>query len=271
MAESSVAPGPGGTSRLRVTVWNENRHEQLHEHVRERYPDGMHGAVASAIREHLGEAADVRVSTLDDPEQGLSAELLAETDVLTFWAHMAHHEVDDATVARIVDRVLHGMGLLVLHSAHFSKVFRALMGTSCGLLWRSAAERELVWTVAAGHPIAAGVPSPVVIGEQEMYGEQFDIPAPDELVFISSFEGGEVFRSGCCFYRGAGRIFYFSPGDQDYPVYYNAGVRRVLANAVRWAGEPAGREVGPITDPWQMHRPKPGWFHSETTSNEETS
>jgi trehalose utilization protein len=220
---------------MRVTVWGENVHEQRDESVRALYPDGMHTAIAAGLRAVLGDGVDVRTATLQEPEHGLGDAVLAETDVLTWWGHAAHDEVDDAVVARVRGRVLDGMGLLALHSAHYSKIFTALMGTSCGLRWRNEGERELVWTVAPGHPVAAGVPQPLVIDAQEMYGEHFDIPQPDELVFISSFAGGEVFRSGCAFTRGRGRIFYFSPGDQEYPVYHHPAVQRVLANAVLWA------------------------------------
>jgi trehalose utilization protein len=182
---------------------------------------------------------------LDDPGQGLPDAVLAETDVLTWWGHIAHDEVADDLVDRVQQRVLAGMGLVVLHSGHWSKIFKRLMGTSCALRWRNGDDRELVWTVDPSHPVAAGVPSPIVIPAQEMYGEFFDIPAPDELVFVSSFTGGEVFRSGCAFRRGRGRIFYFSPGDQDYPVYHHPDVRRVIANAAVWVAGPA-HEVTPI-------------------------
>ncbi|MFC5815858.1 ThuA domain-containing protein [Nonomuraea harbinensis] len=225
---------------IKVTVWGENRHEQREEEVRRRYPDGMHGAIAAGLTEHLGSRVRVRTAVLDDPEHGLSDKELAETDVLTWWGHMAHEDVADEVVERVRSRVLGGMGLLVLHSGHYSKLFRSLMGTTCTLNWRDAGERELVWTVAPGHPIAEGVPRPIVIGEHETYGEPFGVPEPDELVFISSFGGGEAFRSGCCYRRGLGRIFYFSPGDQNYPVYHHPDVRRVLANAVLWAAPPAG-------------------------------
>jgi trehalose utilization protein len=151
--------------------------------------------------------------------------------------------VDDAVVARVQQAVLGGMGLLVLHSGHEAKIFQRLLGTSCSLRWRNAGERELVWTVAPAHPIAEGVPQPIVIDAHEMYGEHFDIPAPDELVFVSSFAGGEVFRGGCCFHRGRGRIFYFSPGDQEYPIYHHPDVQRVLANGVRWAAPAPGRRA----------------------------
>jgi trehalose utilization protein len=221
---------------LRVTVWGENVHERTEEEVRALYPDGMHEAIATGIAELLGDRVQVHTATLEQPEHGLTAEVLAETDVLTWWGHAAHDDVGDAIVDRVHEAVLGGTGLLVLHSAHYAKIFKRLLGTSCDLQWRNEGERELVWTVDPAHPIAAGVPQPIVIDAQEMYGEHFDIPAPDELVFVSSFAGGEVFRGGCCFKRGAGRIFYFSPGDQDYPVYHHPDIRRVLANAVLWAG-----------------------------------
>jgi trehalose utilization protein len=220
---------------LRVTVWNENVHEREEEHVRAHYPDGIHGAIAAGLSASLGDAVVVRTATLDEPEHGLPDDVLAETDVLTWWGHQAHADVADEVAARVQASVLGGMGLLALHSAHYSKVFTRLLGTSCSLRWRNDGERELVWTVDPAHPVAAGVPQPIVIDAHEMYGEHFDIPAPDELVFISSFAGGEVFRGGCCFKRGAGRIFYFSPGDQDYPIYHHPDVQRVIANAVQWA------------------------------------
>jgi trehalose utilization protein len=224
---------------VRVTVWGENVHERRDASVRAIYPDGMHATIAAALADGLGERAVVRTATLQEPEHGLREDVLADTDVLTWWGHAAHDAVDDAVVARVQAHVLGGMGLLALHSAHYSKIFKALMGTGCHLQWRNEGERELVWTVAPGHPIAAGVPQPIVIDAQEMYGEPFEIPPPDELVFISSFAGGEVFRGGCCFARGRGRIFYFSPGDQEYPVYHHLDVQRVLANAVLWAAPTA--------------------------------
>jgi trehalose utilization protein len=222
-------------ARVRVTVWGENVHEERDPQVREIYPDGMHATIASGLSELLGAGAEVRTATLQEPEHGLTQEVVDATDVLTWWGHIAHADVDDAVVERVHQAVQGGMGLLVLHSGHYSKIFKRLLGTSCDLQWRNEGERELVWTVAPGHPIARGVPHPIVIEAQEMYGEQFEIPAPDELVFISSFAGGEVFRGGCCFARGRGRIFYFSPGDQEYPVYHHPDIRRVLANAVQWA------------------------------------
>jgi trehalose utilization protein len=224
--------------QLRVTIWNENVQERRDESVMRVYPDGIHQAIAAGLRRELGASTSIRSATLEEPQHGLTEEVLSETDVLTWWGHVAHDQVTDEVVSRVHARVLEGMGIVVLHSAHYSKIFRRLMGTTCALRWRSAkgGERELVWTVNPAHPIAEDVPQPITIAHHEMYGEFFDIPAPDELVFISSYEGGEVFRSGCCFYRGAGRVVYFSPGDQEFPVYHQPEIQRVIANCVRWCG-----------------------------------
>ena len=104
------------------------------------------------------------------------------------------------------------------------------------LCWREAAEMERLWIVNPGHEICEGLDGECFeLRETEMYGEFFDIPQPDELIFVSWFSGGEVFRSGCTFHRGKGKIFYFRPGHESYPIYHDANVQRVLANAVRWA------------------------------------
>jgi trehalose utilization protein len=234
----------------RITIWNEYRHERSNEAVRQVYPDGIHTALADGLIAH-GLTA-IRTATLEESEHGLSEAVLATTDVLLWWGHKAHEEVEDAVVDRVQQAVLGGMGLIALHSAHFSKIFRRLMGTSCTLSWRVAGERERLWVVAPGHPIAQGIGPFIELEREEMYGEVFDIPPPDELVFVSWFKGGEVFRSGCCFVRGRGRIFYFRPGHETFPTYYDPQVRRVIANAVRWAA-PAGqgragenRRAGPL-------------------------
>jgi trehalose utilization protein len=244
---------------LRVTVWGENVHERTDAAVRARYPHGMHVTIGDGVAAALGDRVRVRTATLDEAEHGLTQAVLDDTDVLTWWGHTAHDEVRDAVVDRVHDAVLGGMGLLALHSAHYAKVFRRLLGTSCSLRWRNDGERELVWTVDPAHPIAAGVPQPIVLDAHEMYGEHFDIPAPDELVFVSSFAGGEVFRGGCCFRRGTGRIFYFSPGDQDYPIYHHRSIQRVIANAVEWAAPRPGVRRAAAGSP---ESPR-GWFEAE--------
>ncbi len=220
-------------SNVRVTVWNEYRHEKEDEQIGSIYPNGIHDAIAEGLTAAGG--FDVRTATLDEPEHGLTEDVIASTDVFVWWGHKAHGDVDDAIVERVQRRVHEGMGLLVLHSAHFSKIFKRLMGTTCDLKWREANERERIWVVAPGHPIAAGLGEYIELEHEEMYGEHFDIPEPEMLVFVSWFAGGEVFRSGLCYTRGAGKIFYFRPGHETHPTYHNKEIQRVIANGVRWA------------------------------------
>jgi trehalose utilization protein len=219
--------------KIQVTVWNEYRHEKSNPKIAEIYPQGIHGEIAKYLRT-LPEL-EVRTATLDEPELGLTDEVLKNTDVLLWWGHLAQQEVRDDVVDKVHRRVLDGMGLIALHSSIGSKIFRRLMGTSCGLRWREMDERHRLWVTAPGHPIVEGLGAYFEIPHTEMYGEFFDIPQPDELVFISWFQGGEVFRSGCCFQRGRGKIFYFQPGHETLPIYHQREVLLVIGNAVRWA------------------------------------
>jgi len=226
---------------IRVTVWNEFVHEKTSRAVAEIYPDGIHAAVAQLLAEELGSAVEVHTATLEDPEHGLTA---------------AHDRVADDVVERVQERVLGGMGLLVMHSAHASKIFRRLLGTSCMLRWREAGERERLWIVDPSHPIVEGLAGEhFELEHTEMYGEFFDVPPPDEVILISWFEGGEVFRSGCTFRRGKGKIFYFRPGHETFPIYRDPNVRRVIANAVPWlapSGSPyfgRGRNIAESLSP----------------------
>ncbi|QYA42906.1 ThuA domain-containing protein [Macrococcoides bohemicum] len=212
---------------MNITVWNEYRHEKESEKVRLHYPEGIHKVIADFLE------GDVTTATLDMPEHGLTEEVLNRTDVLIWWGHKAHDEVSDEIVEKVHQRILEGMGFIALHSAHFSKVFKKLMGTGCDLKWREAGEKERIWVINPAHPIAEGLPEYFEL-EEEMYGEHFDIPAPDELLFLSWFEGGEVFRSGATFTRGNGKIFYFRPGHETYPTYHNEYVQKVIKNAVNW-------------------------------------
>ena len=245
----------------RITIWNEFIHERTKPDVRELYPDGIHHVIRHALAEILGNDISIGCATLDQPEHGLSDEVLHNTDVLLWWGHAAHDQVDDAIVAKVHRRVLAGMGLIVLHSGHASKIFQRLMGSSCMLRWRDAGELERLWIVSPGHPILAGIEQPYFeLPATEMYGEHFDIPEPDELLLISWFEGGEVFRSGCTFRRGQGRIFYFSPGHETFPIYHNVNVQRILANAVQWAApsthgtyDPDGRHIQASLSPIANH------------------
>ncbi|MFN4294205.1 MAG: ThuA domain-containing protein [Thermoflexales bacterium] len=221
---------------INVTIWHEYRHEKTHKVVADLYPQGMHQAIAEGLRQNdRGGEFIIRTATLDEPEHGLPPAVLDATDVLIWWGHAAHGEVRDDVVERVVRRVWDGMGLIVLHSGHFSKPFKRLMGTDCALRWREANDKERLWVVNPAHPIAQGLPDYFELDSEEMYGEFFGVPEPDELVLISWFTGGEVFRSGCCWHRGMGKVFYFRPGHETYPTYFNPLVRQVIANGARWA------------------------------------
>ncbi|MCC7023323.1 MAG: ThuA domain-containing protein [Thermomicrobiales bacterium] len=226
---------------INVTVWNEFRHEREDATIGAVYPEGIHAAIAAGLRE-AGDHFTLRTATLDEAEQGLPAAVLDDTDVLVWWGHKAHGEVSDELVDRLQRRILDGMGLVVLHSGHHSKIFKRMMGTTCNLKWREANDKERLWVVNPSHPIADGIGEYIELPAEEMYGEFFDIPQPDDLIFVSWFTGGEVFRSGCCYQRGRGKIFYFRPGHESYPTYFNPDVRRVIANGVRWAAPVNGPE-----------------------------
>ncbi len=218
---------------VRVTIWNEYLHELENEHINSIYPDGIHSAIAKGLEASGG--FEITSVTLRQPGHGLGNGLLDTTDVLIWWGHKAHHEVDDDVVADVHRRVLGGMGLIVLHSGHFSKIFQRVMGSDASLKWRAVGERERLWNLQPSHPILDGIPDYVELDHEEMYGEPFGIPEPQELLMISWFQGGEVFRSLCTWRRGHGRVVYFRPGHETYPTYYNPHIQRIIANAARWA------------------------------------
>src|ERR1700726_80670 len=268
---------------VRVLVWNENVHERKNPIVAKIYPTGNHGCIADALKidntaagiaeawselatgrvrpvggpdrrsrpatpkmireQAAAKTLEIRTATLDQAEHGLGEKVLDETDVLIWWGHAAHGKVKDAIVDRVLKRIWEGMGLIALHSSHYSKIFKRLMGTSCSLTWREAGEKERVWVCNPGHPIARGINRYFEIENTEMYGEPFAIPAPDEIVFISWYEGGDVFRSGYTWKRGNGKIFYFAPGHEIYPIYFNPSVQRVLRNAVHWAAPDSAKWI----------------------------
>ena len=229
-------------SKLRVTIWNEFHHELTDGRAKANYPEGIHECLAKALA-----ADDLEIATAwleKDEEHGLSREALENTDVLLWWGHCRHGDVRDDVAARVAARVQQGMGFVPLHSAHMSKPFRLLMGTPCTVRWRENDDRCVVWNVNANHPITQGVPLHFILDKEEMYGEYFFIPQPEELIFLSWFDGGQVFRSGCTFTRGVGKIFYFQPGHEMYPSYHDENVQKVIANAIRWAAPPAPRDFG---------------------------
>ena len=225
-------------NKINVTVYNEFHHEKIHDYVQKVYPDGIHAAIKDALD---GDGRfETSVATFEMDEHGLTEEVLSRTDVLFWWAHCLHEPVLDEVVERIHKRVLEGMGLVVLHSGHASKIFRKLMGTGCKVKWRESDDLERIWVVDPSHPIAAGLPEFFELEREEMYGEHFDIPTPDDVVFASWFSGGELIRSGCCFERGNGKIFYFRPGHESYPTFYDENIRKVLVNAALWASSNRG-------------------------------
>ncbi|RCL03327.1 MAG: Trehalose utilization protein [Candidatus Tokpelaia sp. JSC161] len=231
---------------IRVTVWGENIHEHTNQIVRKNYPNSMHSTIATALNRDGGIIATP--VTLQDTDHGLTNSKISETDVLIWWGHIAHDQVSDTIVKRITHAVWSGMGAIFLHSAHFSKPFKSLMGAPCNLIWRNCGEKEKLWGIASGHPIAAGLPNYFELKHEEMYGEPFGVPEPLETVFISWFAGGEVFRSGLTYRRGRGKIFYFRPGDENYPTYHDVNVQRVITNAVKWVYNSSPRLEGATAD-----------------------
>lgn len=227
---------------LRITVWNEYKHEREYEAIRKVYPEGIHGCISSFLEKE--EDFEVRTATFDMSEHGLTEEVLQETDVLIIWSHALQDEFADMVAERVQRHVLAGMGLIALHSAHFSKVMKKLLGTSMTLKWKHG-DREKLWCTAPTHPIAAGIPEVIDIPEEEMYGEFFDIPKPDDVIFTGWFAGGQVFRSGCTFSRGYGKIFYFQPGHEEYPIYYMPQIQQIIKNAVRYCAPITGKRTYP--------------------------
>lgn len=251
---------------IRVTIWHEFVQEQLDRKqfpflsgctsedwarlaenarkIQSVHPGGIHQTL-KALAEEDPEIQVCHIATLEMEQCGLTEAVLADTDVLLWWGHIAHGQVPEEIAARVQSCVQRGMGLIVLHSGHMSKPMQRLLGTSCTLRWREG-DREKLWCVNPAHPIAQGVPPCVELEEEEMYGEFFDIPTPDELVFLGSFGGGEVFRSGCVWNRGYGKLFYFQPGHETCPSYHNPHIRTILRNAIHYVARP-GFRAEPLT------------------------
>ena len=222
--------------KINVTIWNEYRHEKTDDKVKALYPDGIHAYLKSVLD---CDELNITLASLDDPECGLTDEVLNNTDVLVWWAHMCHHEVPDSVADRVRDRVYAGMGLILLHSAHYSKVIQKVVGMTGHLTWGDEV-KEVVWNINPTHPIAAGVPTHFILPKEEIYGEPFQIPEPDELIFVGWYETGHVFRSGCTWRRGYGKVFYFQPGHESVPTYYDKNVQKIIKNAIFWAAPAHG-------------------------------
>ena len=222
---------------IRVTVWNENLHERTIPEIKAVYPDGIHGEIASIFKDDKN--IEVKCVTMDMENQGLSRELLENTDVLIWWSHALNDEVTDENAAMVSEFIMRGMGFVALHSAHMCKVLRRILGTTMTLKWRDN-DSERIYVTAPSHPIASGIPEYFDLPHEEMYGEYFDIPKPDDVIFTGWFKGGCVFRSGVTFSRGSGKIFYFQPGHEEFPIYRNPIIRKIIKNAVNWAAPTDG-------------------------------
>ena len=233
--------------KINVVVWNEHMQDASEEAVKKVYPDGMNAALKKGITAG-NDLFEVTEATQDMPENGLPEELLAKTDVLIWWAHCGHHLVDDAVVARVIRHVQAGMGFIALHSAHYSKPFTRLLGTTGRLIWRESGDTEVLWNVNPFHPITRGIGDKFILPHEETYGEFFDVPKADDNIFIGWFSGGEVFRSGLTFTRGLGKIFYFQPGHETNPTFYDDNYLTVVKNAIQWANP--GRERVFLDAPW---------------------
>ncbi len=236
---------------IRVLIWNEFVHEKTEDNVSKIYPNGIHNAIADFL---ISDDISVRTATLDDENCGITKEILEETDVLIWWGHAAHGSVPDSVAFLVRDAVMSGMGFIALHSAHFSKPFKFLLGTACSLTWRESGDSEVLWVIEPSHPITRGIDRYFTLPAEETYGEPFCIPTPDKLLLIGSYSGGEVFRSGCIFERGNGKVFYFQPGHETYPTYYDKNVQLIIKNAVHYLASdyrvaPTCPHVRKITDP----------------------
>lgn len=233
---------------IRVTIYNEYIHEQEIESIHQVYPNGIHGCIADFLQQDTG--ISTKIATFEMKEHGLSQEVLDQTDVLIYWSHAKQEEFSDSVTERIKKHVEeNGMGIIALHSAHYSKMMRNILGTSMTLSWRDD-DRERLFCCNPNHPIAAGVAETIEIPHEEMYGEYFDIPKPDDIIYVGWFKGGEVFRSGCTFTRGKGRIFYFQPGHEAYPVYYMKEIQKIICNAVYWCA----KKESPLQKKWMQEQ-----------------
>jgi len=246
----------------KVLVWNEYIDDRRAGPAKDCYPNGIHETIARLLRSYLPGTV-VETATLQDENSGITDEALASANVLIWWSHVAHEQIPDTVVDLVQDHVLRGMGIILLHSSAESKIFKRLMGTTCSFRWRESGDRELVWVTDPSHPIAAGIPCVIELAADETYSEYFDIPKPEAVVFISSFAGGEVFRSGCTFQCGEGKVFFFSPGHESYPIYHNDMISKVIGNAVVWAD--SGRPRGPRR--MFVHSPV-GWYELQSTQAE---
>jgi trehalose utilization protein len=197
------------------------------------YPEGINGAIAKYLRTLPN--LEVRAASINDPEQGIAKSALDSTDVLIWWAHRTHKEIDDGRALEAVRQIRErGLGFIAIHSAHYAKIFKMILDSACDLGgWRVGGKPESLKCVAPTHPIAQGV-GDFTIPHTEMYNEPFKVPPPEATIFLSTWEGGEEFRSCNTWTAGRGRVVYFRPGHETYPIYFQEKPLRVIANAVLW-------------------------------------
>jgi trehalose utilization protein len=293
-AAGAGQPADAGRQPIRVVIWDERQPAQ-----KSVYPNFLGNHLAEYLRNSergRGARLQVRSVGIDDPEQGLSSDVLDNCDVLVWWGHQRHGEISADTAKGIVRRITSGqLSLIALHSAHWSRPFIEAMNersTRDALKSLTRRERKNVqisyippdmrlmrkdekltpwWTKTAGangttqlqiklpscvfpavradakpshvrilaknHPIARGVPETFDISQTEMYDEPFHVPTPDAVIFEERWDAGERFRGGCLWNLGAGKVFYFRPGHETYPVFKEAAPLRLVENAVRWMGK----------------------------------
>lgn len=227
----ATAQGDAGGKKV-VVVWSEGTAPK------DVYPNDINGAIAEGLADMPG--WEVITASIKDPDQGISDDLLKRTDVLIWWGHKKHGLVKNALVAKIENRVKNeGMGFISLHSSHFAKPNKALMGTECSWGAYEGDSSNLRVTVADPvHPIAKGVADFTTVHE-ERYSEPYAVPEPEAVVFTGVHEikkGGEdPSRIGLCWHVGKGKFFYFQAGHETNPIFYDKNVRTIMRNAVEWA------------------------------------
>lgn len=220
---------------MNITIFNEYHPNEHTGKAEKNYPGGIHIALKSIFE---SQEYDVVTATQEQACNGLTDEILDNTDVLLWWSKNWDNELLNSVADKVVSRIREGMGAVFLHSAKNSKPFLRLTGTTSAtapVSWKEPGESERLFVVSPAHPIAEGIPSGYVIPNEEPYCEYFDIPKPDDIVFLGGFGNGMCIRAGVTFTRGAGKIFFFQPGHDSFPVYNDKVIRRIILNAVNWA------------------------------------
>lgn len=236
VAVTGLAASLWAAPKKTVVVWSEGTAPK------EIYPNDINGAIAEGLKASpLMKDWDVVIAGIDDPDQRISDELLKKTDVLIWWGHKKHGDVKDALVDKIEKRVKEeGMGFIALHSAHFAKPNKRIMGTPCTFAAYVCDNKENVVSVAMpNHPICKGVAKTFTVANDERYSDPYAVPTPDAvpLTAIQVRNDGtkEEAKMGFCWTVGKARMFYLQMGHETNPIYFDPEIRKVMANAVLWA------------------------------------